>query len=498
MSSATRTSRRRRGGSRSPRAGPAVTIGAHPPAGQPAAMSRFSFSSPVAMPVRVPDCRSSAFTPIAAWESCSSSAGYTGLADGGWSFEVGRETPRRRRGAHLRRMARPRRHHRPCVPVAERTARTRHRRTKRTIRFVPAGDRASGRSVSARRRIVQRGLLERDVLGVGADAKASTRCASRRRTRSATSGSRTWSWTIDFGPPGSGIARRPIGTRPFRRRAVPVVVEGRPVAVPVLVRRVDRDAVRRQVHVGPLPDGAYRLAGVGARRGDEPLGAVDVSMGRGHDPAGPVADRDPRGRRGHHGDDGLVRHLAERAGGACSAPSTARSSLPARPRSSPSGCSTARTRSRCTCRTGRATSRSRPHGPGPSTPFPEVRNVPRTVSDPVPIVAPWETSSRSTSTGRPRPPRSGHGRRTVGPRGEPAGSAGQALARPHPGRCRARAGTDLASGLRGPSRRGGRTSRAPRRPAGTSRGPRIAVPAVPSREPPSPPTLGRAEREPRE
>ena len=57
--------------------------------------------------------------------------------------------------------------------------------------------------------------------------------------------------------------------------------------------------------IGPLPDGPHRLRVWGLDAAINRSRATDVSLGRGHDPTGLVADRDPRGRCGHHRDVGL-------------------------------------------------------------------------------------------------------------------------------------------------------------------------------------------------
>ena len=72
--------------------GPPVSIDGHPATAQRIGDVGFSFSSPAAGATF--ECRlSPAAGPRAAWEPCSGSAGYQGLEDGVWSFEVRGQTP---------------------------------------------------------------------------------------------------------------------------------------------------------------------------------------------------------------------------------------------------------------------------------------------------------------------------------------------------------------------------------------------------------------------
>ena len=293
--------------------GPAVTIGAHPPAAQVGRDLSFSFSSTAANASF--ECRLSLVgEPVSDWDPCDPASGssYSGLADGRWSFEVRARDPQTQAWS-----APPAEWlvqidtigpafvtaDRPVSPTSSRDARH------------PFRGLGGGRwpdHVSARRRPLAR-LLERHVLRHRLEeGRAHVRITASDPLGNV--GQTEVVWTVDIGPPRVRLARSPD-----RFTSVPeAVFRLWSKTDPALyLCSFDGSAVMPcddKFTIGPLPDGPYRLRVWGldaAMNRSEPLTYrwdVDTI------PPGLLLTGHPRRGRGHHGDDGRVRHLAERAG----------------------------------------------------------------------------------------------------------------------------------------------------------------------------------------
>ena len=214
-------------------------------------------------------------------------------------------------------------------------------------------------------------------------------------------------WTVDVGPPRIRLARAPD-----RSTSLPVAdFRLWSKADPALfLRSFDGSPVMPcddKNTFGPLPEGPHRLR----------VWGLDAAMNR----TAPLTfrwevDTIPPGLllTGIPEEGAITTETTasfdiwQASPAPCSAPSTTRSSRPARHRPCISGSSMGRTRSACTCSIGRATSRSRPLGPGRSIPSPEPSRACQT------RCLSWRHGKRHLTRGIPdlaRAARSGHGRR---------------------------------------------------------------------------------------
>ncbi len=280
--------------------GPSVTIGTHPPAAQIGSQTSRSRSR---APSRTP--RSSAgchprSRPPADWDPCDPASGarYAGLADGRWSFEVRAEDPQTQAWSTppaewLVRVDTAG----PGVPPRGRARGSRRRRATRT------SDSSRRRRWKVRSPASSTARPTRDcsdgTFSVTGLRKGEHRLRITASDALGNIGRRSWCGPSTSVPRGSGSRDRRIGSRPCPMPRSACGLEDRPLVVPVLVRRIDRDAVRRPAHARSVARRPSSATGLVARRRDEPLGATDASVGRRHDPARLAADRDPRGGRDH-------------------------------------------------------------------------------------------------------------------------------------------------------------------------------------------------------
>ncbi len=186
--------------------GPSVSIGEHPPAAQTGGDLAFTFSSPISSSAF--ECRlSPAVGRRAGWEECSGSAGYAGVAEGTWNFEVRAKAP----GTNTW-----------TAPPAGWLVRI-DRSGPRFLLAEGPGDVTSSRE-AAFRFVATENL--RGAIGCRLDHRGSTDCSDGTfSTSGLRKGEHTlrvvapdalgnvgitiFAWTIDFGPPRVRIARGP-------------------------------------------------------------------------------------------------------------------------------------------------------------------------------------------------------------------------------------------------------------------------------------------------
>jgi hypothetical protein len=238
--------------------GPAVTIGAHPPAAQVGRDLSFSFSSTVANASF--ECRLSLVgAPVSDWDPCdpASGASYTELADGRWSFEVRASDPQTQarstppaewlvqvdtEGPEFVAAKRPRN------PTSSRDA---------DVRFVASealGGPISCRLDGGRSRDCSNGAFSVAGLKKGEHTLRITASDPLGNV-----GQSAVEWTVDIGPPRVRLARSPDRFTTTPEAVFRLWSKTDPA---LYLCSFDGSAVMPcddKLTIGPLPDGSYRL-----------------------------------------------------------------------------------------------------------------------------------------------------------------------------------------------------------------------------------------------